>query len=73
MPPSLFRRLHSRAFHLGIAIFEFHHAVLVMAIEIGVYCFYVEDYCDDEVILPFVLPCDDVLLLLLLIACGLPC
>jgi hypothetical protein len=39
MPPSLFRRLHNRVFHLGIAIFEFHHAVLVMAIEIGACCF----------------------------------
>ena len=70
MPPSLFRRLHSRA--LGIAIFEFRHAVLVMAIEIGVYCFYVEDYCDGEVTLLCVLPCNDALLLLLLIACDLP-
>jgi hypothetical protein len=70
MPPSLFRRLHSRA--LGIAIFEFHRAVLVMAIEIGVYCFYAEDYCDGEVTLLCVLPCDDALLLLLLIACDLP-
>jgi hypothetical protein len=34
---------------LGIANFEFHRAVLVMAIEIGVYCFYAEDYCDGEV------------------------
>jgi hypothetical protein len=73
MPPSLFRRLHNLAFHLGIAIFEFHHAVLVTAIEIGVCCFYAEDYCDGEVTLLCVLPCDDVLLLLLLIACGLPC
>jgi hypothetical protein len=73
MPPSLFRRLHNRAFLLGIAIFEFHHAVLVTAIEIDVCCFYAEDYCDGEVTLVCVLPCDDALLLLLLIACGLPC
>jgi hypothetical protein len=70
MPPSLSRRLHSRA--LGIAIFESHRAVLVMAIEIDVCCFYAEDYCDGEVTLLCVLPCDDALLLLLLIACDLP-
>jgi hypothetical protein len=57
---------------LGIAIFEFHRAVLVMVIEIGVCCFYAEDYCDDEVILLCALPCGDVLLLLLLIAYGPP-
>jgi hypothetical protein len=34
---------------LGIAIFEFHRAVLAMEIEIGVYCFCAEDYCDGEV------------------------
>jgi hypothetical protein len=73
MPPSLFRRLHSHASHLRIAIFEFHRAVLVMAIEIGVCCFYAEDYCDGEVTLLCVLPCGDVLLLLLLITCALPC
>jgi hypothetical protein len=70
MPPSLFRRLHSRA--LGIAIFESHRAVLVMTIEIGVYCFYAEDCCDGEVTLLCVLLCDDALLLLLPIACDLP-
>ena len=70
MPPSLFRRLHSRA--LGIAIFEFHRAALVMVIETGVCCFYAEDYCDGEVILLCALPCGDVLLLLLLITCGSP-
>jgi hypothetical protein len=73
MPPSLFCRLRNHAFHLGIAIFEFHHAVLAMVIKIGVCCFYAEDYCDGEVTLLYVLPCDDVLLLLLLIAYGLPC
>ena len=78
MLPSLFCRLHSRAFCLEIEIFGFLHVlgsrgVLVTAIEIGVCCFYAEDYCDGEVTLLCVLPCDDVLLLLLLIACGLPC
>jgi hypothetical protein len=73
MPPSLFRRLHSRVFHLGIAIFGFHRAVLVMAIEIVAYCFYAEDYCDGEVTLLCVFPYGDVLLLLLLIACAPPC
>jgi hypothetical protein len=73
MPPSLFHRLHGCAFPLGIAIFEFHRDVLVMAIETCACCFYAEDYCDGEVTLLCVLPCDDVLLLLLLIACGLPC
>jgi hypothetical protein len=70
MPPSLFRRLHSRA--LGIAIFEFRRAALVMAIEICTYCFYAEGYCDGEVTLLYVFPCDDALLLLLLITCDLP-
>jgi hypothetical protein len=73
MPPSLFRRLHNHAFPLGIAIFEFHRAVLVTVIEIGFYCFYAEDYCDGEVTSLCVPPCDGVLLLLLLIVCGLPC
>jgi hypothetical protein len=73
MPPSLFRLLHSRVFHLGIAIFGFHRAILVMAIEIVACCFYTEDYCDDEVTLLYALPCGDTLPLLLLIACGPPC
>jgi hypothetical protein len=73
MPPSLFRRLHSRVFHLGIVIFGFLRAALVMAIEIGVCRFCAEDYCDGEVTLLCALPCDDMLLLLLLIACGPPC
>jgi hypothetical protein len=56
MLPSLFRRLHSRAFCLEIEIFEFLHAlashvVLVMVIEIVDYCSCAEDYCDGEVIL----------------------
>jgi hypothetical protein len=71
--PSLFHRLRNHAFHLVIAIFEFHHVVLAMVIEIGIYCFYAKDYCDGEVTLLCALPCDGVLLLLLLIACGLPC
>jgi hypothetical protein len=73
MPPSLFRRLHSHVFHSGIAIFVFHHAVLVMAIEIVACCFYADDCCDGEVTLLCAFPCGDMLLLLLLIACGLPC
>jgi hypothetical protein len=73
MPPSLFCRLHSLIFHLGIAIFGFHHAILVMAIEIVACYFCAEDYCDGEVILLCAFPCGDMLLLLLLIACGLPC
>jgi hypothetical protein len=44
----------------------------VMAIEIVVCCFFAEDYCDGEVILLCALLCGDVLLLLLLIACGPP-
>jgi hypothetical protein len=71
--PSLFRLLHSRVFHLGIAIFGFHRAVLVMAIEIVACCFCAEDCCDGEVTLLYVLPCDDALPLLLLIAYGPPC
>jgi hypothetical protein len=35
MPPSLFRRLHSRDFLSGIGIFGFLHVVLAMAIEIA--------------------------------------
>jgi hypothetical protein len=73
MPPSLFRRLHSRAFHLGITTFKFRRAILVMVTEIDVCCSYAKDYCDGEVTLLCVFPCDDVLPLLLLIACGLPC
>ena len=78
MLPSLFRRLHSHAFCLGIETFEFlhvlgSHAALVMVIEIIDYCFCAEDYCDGEATLLCVLPCDAVLLFLLLIACGLPC
>jgi hypothetical protein len=56
---------------LGIAIFEFHCAVLVMAIKIGACCFCAEDYYDGEVTLLCALLCGDMLLLLLLIACGL--
>jgi hypothetical protein len=58
---------------LGIAIFKFHHAVLVMAIEIGACRFCAEDYCDGEVTLLCALLYGDMLLLLLLIACGPPC
>jgi hypothetical protein len=58
---------------LEIEIFEFlhalgSHAILVMAIEIVDYCFCVEDYCDDEVILACVFPSCDMPPLLLLIA-----
>jgi hypothetical protein len=73
MPPSLFRLLHSRVFRLVIAIFEFHRAVLVMAIEIGACCFCAKDWRDGEVTLLCALPCGDMLFLLLLIACGPPC
>jgi hypothetical protein len=71
MPPSLFCHLHSRVFHLGIAIFGFRRAVLVMAIEIVACCFYAEDCCDGEVTLLCAFPYGDMLLLLLLITCGL--
>jgi hypothetical protein len=70
MPPSLFRRLHSRAFRLGIEIFGFLHVVLVMAIEIIDYYFCAEDCCDSEVTLACAFLCGDALPLLLLIACG---
>jgi hypothetical protein len=73
MLPSLFRRLHSRAFRLAIGIFGFLQVVLVMAIEIVDYYFCAEDYCDGEVALACVRPCGDMLPLLLLIACGPPC
>jgi hypothetical protein len=73
MPPSLFGLLHSRVFHLGIAIFGFHRAVLAMAIEIAACCFCAEDYCDGEVTLLYALPCGDTLPLLLLIVCAPPC
>jgi hypothetical protein len=78
MFPSPFRRLHSRAFHLEIEIFRFlrvlgSHDVLVMATEIVEYYFCAEDYCDDGVTLACVLPCGDMPLLLLLIACDPPC
>jgi hypothetical protein len=73
MPPSFFRRLHSRDFRSEIRIFGFLHAVLAMAIEIADCYFCAEDYCDGEVILAYALLCGDVLLLLLLIACGPPC
>jgi hypothetical protein len=73
MPPSLFHRLHSRIFHLGIAIFEFLRVVLVMAIEIVACCFCAEDCWDGEAILACAFLYGGVLLLLLLIACGPPC
>jgi hypothetical protein len=78
MLPSLFRRLHSRAFRLEIEIFGFLHVlgsrdVLVMAIEIIDYYFCAEDYCDGGVTLACVFPCGDMPTLLLLIACGPPC
>jgi hypothetical protein len=73
MLPSPFRRLHSRAFRLGIGIFGFLRVVLVMAIEIVDYYFCAEDYSDGEVTLVCVFPCGDVLPLLLLTTCCLPC
>jgi hypothetical protein len=73
MPPSLFRHLHSRVFHLGIAIFGFLRVVLVMAIEIIDCCFCAEDYCNGEATLAYMFPYGGVLPLLLLIACGPPC
>jgi hypothetical protein len=73
MLPSLFHRLHSRAFCLEIEIFEFlhvlgSHVVLVMAIEIVDYCFCAKDYCDGGVILACVFHFCDMPSLLLLIA-----
>jgi hypothetical protein len=73
MLPSLFRRLHSRAFCLEIEIFEFlralgSRAALVMAIEIVDYCFCAEGCCDGEAILACVFPSCDMPPLLLLIA-----
>jgi hypothetical protein len=73
MPPSLFRRLHSRVFHLEIGIFGFLHVVLVMAIEIIDCCFCAEGCCDGEAILACAFPYGGVLPLLLLIAFGPPC
>jgi hypothetical protein len=58
---------------LEIEIFEFLRVVLVMAIEIVDYYFCAEDYCGGEVTLACVLPYGDMLPLLLLIACSLPC
>jgi hypothetical protein len=72
MLPSLFHRLHNRAFCLEIEIFRFPRAALVMVIEIDDYRFCAEDCCDGEVILAYVLLCCGTPLLLLLITCCLP-